>query len=210
MDLFKNEKNHEDIKNKIIEASKWLFVNNGFKETSMTSIAYKARIRKKTLYNYFASKEEIVVAIENNVFEEFINHMNKSLENIHGNGYKKLEKYFDLVSKCISKFEDFFYVISFRNENVETNNFKQICKYIEEISGFLIGILEEGMWDESIISHIDPIITSKTITDSWLFLLQKHALNKDMEDEQLNIILRKEIECQLYLFKLSLKNNSNN
>lgn len=53
----------QDIKERILNCSKKLFLKYGYKKTSMSSIAEKAKISKSNLYNYFEKKEDIFYTI---------------------------------------------------------------------------------------------------------------------------------------------------
>ncbi len=45
----------------IFNAAKHLFVEKGFNETSMREIAEVAKVGKSTLYDYFSSKDEVLI-----------------------------------------------------------------------------------------------------------------------------------------------------
>lgn len=53
----------EERRQAIIDTAKKAFATHGFSQTSMASIAKKVGGSKATLYNYFASKEEIYLAV---------------------------------------------------------------------------------------------------------------------------------------------------
>ncbi|SEM83512.1 transcriptional regulator, TetR family [bacterium A37T11] len=53
----------EEIKESIKKASRELFRHYGYKKTSVTEIAKKAKIAKATIYKYFESKELVLHAI---------------------------------------------------------------------------------------------------------------------------------------------------
>nr|WP_315033073.1 TetR/AcrR family transcriptional regulator [uncultured Chryseobacterium sp.] len=59
-------------KSQIIEAAKIIFLDNGFKNTSMDLIADKAKVARRTIYNQFKSKEKL--------FEEVVNLIWKNLK----------------------------------------------------------------------------------------------------------------------------------
>ncbi len=56
-------KNRPDPSRDILDAALSLFARYGFKRTSVEEIATKARVGKGTVYLYFASKEELLVAV---------------------------------------------------------------------------------------------------------------------------------------------------
>jgi TetR/AcrR family transcriptional regulator, mexJK operon transcriptional repressor len=47
----------------IVEAAREVFMEDGFAEASMDEIVRKAGVSKRTLYNYYASKEEIFIDV---------------------------------------------------------------------------------------------------------------------------------------------------
>lgn len=68
MKLVDNSKNRlerrkEETREKIIDAAKALFDEQGFNDTTMELIAEKADVAKKTLYNHFPVKEAILAEI---------------------------------------------------------------------------------------------------------------------------------------------------
>jgi len=56
----------------IIDSAIKLFAEKGFASASINSIAKEAGISKGLIYNYFESKEELIITIINNGFNEFI------------------------------------------------------------------------------------------------------------------------------------------
>jgi AcrR family transcriptional regulator len=59
-------------RDRILEASLELFVNEGFHGASTASIANKARVANGTLFHYFASKEELVIELYLSVKDNFL------------------------------------------------------------------------------------------------------------------------------------------
>ncbi|MCS6809510.1 MAG: helix-turn-helix domain-containing protein, partial [Bacteroidota bacterium] len=52
-----------DVRSKIIDASRDLFLEFGPSRVRMEEIAEKLAMSKKTLYKYFASKDEVLSAV---------------------------------------------------------------------------------------------------------------------------------------------------
>mmetsp|Transcript_16512 Transcript_16512/g.19131 ORF Transcript_16512/g.19131 Transcript_16512/m.19131 type:complete len:203 (-) Transcript_16512:4153-4761(-) len=57
------------MKDKILEKSKELFLNLGFKSVTMDEIASSLGVSKKTIYKYFKNKTELVAAVTNYMFD---------------------------------------------------------------------------------------------------------------------------------------------
>lgn len=56
------------MKHKILDTSKELFLNLGFKSVTMDEIASKLGVSKKTIYKYFENKTELVAAVTEYMF----------------------------------------------------------------------------------------------------------------------------------------------
>ena len=71
----RTKEQNEDIKQQkellIIESALELFAEEGFTGTSMQSISKKAGVSKGSLYNYFESKEDLLVGVLNNGLAQF-------------------------------------------------------------------------------------------------------------------------------------------
>ncbi|KAA3646547.1 MAG: TetR/AcrR family transcriptional regulator [Chloroflexi bacterium] len=55
----------------VLTAAQKLFLENGFARTSMEAIRLEAGVSKPTLYNYFASKEDLFIAVVHNLMDDF-------------------------------------------------------------------------------------------------------------------------------------------
>ena len=53
----------EKTRNKLIDVARSLFAKNGIEETTMNDIALASGKRRRTLYTYFKSKEEVYAAV---------------------------------------------------------------------------------------------------------------------------------------------------
>jgi AcrR family transcriptional regulator len=70
-----------DKKELIIEAALKLFVENGFHGTATGKIAQEAGVATGTLFNYFKTKDELVIAIYIQLKEELANYITENTEN---------------------------------------------------------------------------------------------------------------------------------
>jgi AcrR family transcriptional regulator len=66
----------------ICETALELFAQNGYHATSISQIAKEANISKGLLYNYFESKEELLISIVDNGFNELIASFDLNKDNI--------------------------------------------------------------------------------------------------------------------------------
>jgi AcrR family transcriptional regulator len=68
--LSRRDREKRTREQEILKAARELFVSKGFRETTLEEIAHHAEFGKGTLYNYFASKEELFFGITEQVIEE--------------------------------------------------------------------------------------------------------------------------------------------
>ncbi len=69
-----------DKKEKIIDTALKLFVENGFHGTATSKIAQEAGVANGTLFNYFKTKDELVVAIYISVKEDMADFLIKNIK----------------------------------------------------------------------------------------------------------------------------------
>ena len=69
----KRERNKIQCRERILETSRRMFTSGGYEETTIEEIAEAAEISKATLYNYFPSKEILLVGIADAALEELRN-----------------------------------------------------------------------------------------------------------------------------------------
>ena len=112
------------LKELILEKTRELFLTIGFKSVTMDQIASELGISKKTIYNFFENKTELVNATTNYMFESIskgvteikktsddpiselyaINlFLTKYLKNESTSPLYQLEKYYPLIHKAINK-----------------------------------------------------------------------------------------------------------
>lgn len=88
----------EEVKEKILQGADELFMRNGIKSTTMDDIASHLGISKKTIYQFFADKDEIVFVVANRHLERD----KKEIEAIANNSVNVLEELI-LLTKQIRK-----------------------------------------------------------------------------------------------------------
>src|SRR5574339_1067737 len=90
----------DERKNQIINAAEGVFTQKGFDQARMDDIAEETGLSKGTLYLYFKSKDDLIIAILDRMFQREV----KQLENIDPNAMGATEaiwKMTDLVTKDI-------------------------------------------------------------------------------------------------------------
>ncbi|MDH5692011.1 MAG: TetR/AcrR family transcriptional regulator [Gammaproteobacteria bacterium] len=84
-------------RDKLIETAKDLFYKNGYRATGIDQILAEAGVSKPTMYKYFRSKDELIIASLKLWDAELRQSMEKKLEESGGKPLDKLLKVFDLM-----------------------------------------------------------------------------------------------------------------
>ena len=164
-----NEGTRETNKTKnrqaIIEAGIRIFIDKGVSETTVRDIIRSTGLASGTFYNYFNSKEEVLVAI----FDDFAKEIGKSVrdENVQPESFEeflriKLTRFFKFVS---SKPE--IYMIMSNNHNLVNNfsiNTPQIILEIDYLKEEISDYIEKGVFPNFDVDLFALVV--RPITDS--------------------------------------------
>ncbi|MFT6211826.1 MAG: AcrR family transcriptional regulator [Bacteroidia bacterium] len=69
----------EERKHQILEAALSVFAQDSYNGASMAAVAKKAKVSKGLIYNYFKSKEEILISLVVDVFDEVMDQLDLNL-----------------------------------------------------------------------------------------------------------------------------------
>ena len=138
-----NEEIRQQSTTKILDAAFVLIARNGYESTSIAQIAKTAGVSKGLLYNYFASKEELLITLVNNALGEADRTMGgldmsnskitlKSIFNLFFDDLVARPDYWKLMTEMMFKIEQF--------EFVHTIFATKINEYVKFIENLLIDI----------------------------------------------------------------------
>ena len=164
-----NEGTRETNKTKnrqaIIEAGIRIFIDKGVSETTVRDIIRSTGLASGTFYNYFNSKEEVLVTI----FDDFAKEIGKSVrdENVQPESFEeflriKLTRFFKFVS---SKPE--IYMIMSNNHNLVNNfsiNTPQIILEIDYLKEEISDYIKKGVFPNFDVDLLALVV--RPITDS--------------------------------------------
>lgn len=130
-------------KQRILELARELFLTHGYSKVSMNDISGKLGMSKKTLYNYFSSKEGLLQEIS----KDFLNNISEASDNIlkdeNINFSEKITRIFTLVGTKLSAINPYFLEDISRNAPNIWNTIQQAKQEV----GFrtFYALLDEGM-----------------------------------------------------------------
>ena len=108
--MAKKKKTDEEIKAEIVDGACKLIVRYGYKKTSMEDIAKSARKGKSTLYYYYKSKDEILIAVISRETLKMRNNIVSTIETC-STASEKLQKLFETILAEVKKMSALFYIL---------------------------------------------------------------------------------------------------
>lgn len=100
----------EERKKQIMQVALELIAADGFQKVSIAKIASKAKISKGLMYNYFASKEDLIMEIMNSGFNELVKYFdpNRDGELTKDELHYFIDKMFDVLKSNIRFWRMYF------------------------------------------------------------------------------------------------------
>jgi AcrR family transcriptional regulator len=136
----------DERKSQIINAAEDVFTKKGFDEARMDDIAEETGLSKGTLYNYFKSKDDLIIAILDRIFQrEFKAFEQSDISKMSASDAISL--FADTVAKDIKlmlrlmpvAYE--FLALAFRNKTVQ----KALKVYVNRYMDILVPIIQGGI-----------------------------------------------------------------
>lgn len=133
-------------KAQIIQGAQEVFTQKGFDDARMDDIAQQTGLSKGTLYLYFKSKDEVILAILDRMFQlEFRHLRGQNLD--EGTATEAMGRLTDLVAKDMASFLTLapivysFLALAFRNRSVK----RALKEYINRFVGLLLPVIQRGI-----------------------------------------------------------------
>ncbi|MBY9084066.1 TetR/AcrR family transcriptional regulator, partial [Paenibacillus sp. HN-1] len=144
----------------ILNAAEKIFADVGYSGASMEEIAKEAQFTRKTVYQYFADKEDLYFAVVLRGFQRLLGYFHEEI----GNGSTGFEKLQLLGSAYYRFYQDFprtfelmnyvGYVKSKKENSIKQQEFNKIN---ELMSQEVAKVIDEGRADGSIRSDLDTM-----------------------------------------------------
>ena len=141
--LVKSDRKNSDRRAVILDAALRTFVRRGYPETKVAEIASEAGVAEGTLYNYFASKEDLLLALFDEKWGWIIGEIRRKISRLEDPN-RKLKAIFSLVVRMFKKNRQLaeLFMVDIKQSSVFLNNYtiNRIAEFLD-----LIGeVLEEG------------------------------------------------------------------
>lgn len=125
----------------ILKESRDLVSKEGLRALSIRKLAKNCGVAIGTIYNYFTSKDDLLISTIESVWEDIFRI--DDLENKSNDFLNYLDDIFNHLAYGIEKYPNFFTIhsLSFKSENVDKAK-DSMATYIEKVSQNMVEILE--------------------------------------------------------------------
>ena len=148
-------------RHEIFGASVKLFLKNGFQETTMREIAEEASIGKSTLYDYFRTKDEILVW---GVEDEFMDLTTaaRQIAAMPLPAAERLRKAMKNHVEVLAAGKDFYLKLSFEVQRLSLETQKRIQVRRHAYQDLIRGLIEEGIKEGS-FRKVDSLFVARML-----------------------------------------------
>jgi len=145
----------------IAHAASELIFQNGYNETSMSQISRKMGIGKSTIYDYFSSKDEIILLLLDEPLGE-VRSRAEQIETEAGTVVERLTRILEMHLDVLLRDKAFIFKLSFEFQRLplEVQGRHEIKRQVYQ--DLLIRLIERGIKDGS-FRPVDPVIAVKIL-----------------------------------------------
>ena len=178
-----------DEQNKIIEITEEKFFRDGFYKTTMDEVASELKMSKKTIYKFFPSKDELVMAIAKHFMEGMKKKIIPAL-NSDKNAIEKLAELNSILAKTSEK-------ISSKRMDEIRKHFPSLWTEIDNFRtkmmfGNITKVIDQGKAEGLFIDYPTPIIMNMLVASVRTIVTPDFILNNNFSIG----------EAALYAFKV--------
>jgi AcrR family transcriptional regulator len=146
----------EERKNQILDAATEVFIQKGFDKARMDDIVDETGLSKGTLYWYFKSKSDIIIAILDRIFQIEFDQL-ETQKDIDTSATQAFWQFTEIAIKDFTKMIHLmpvayeFLALAFRNKYVQ----KALKQYFNRYMNILVPIIQRGI-DSGEFSQVNP------------------------------------------------------
>jgi TetR/AcrR family transcriptional regulator, cholesterol catabolism regulator len=155
------EEVQEQRRKEIFAASVHLFLEKGFNETSMREIAAAAGIGKSTLYDYYKSKDEILVSYYKNELK-IITAKAEKIYNQEINNAEKLTRIMEMHLEYLLENKKHFWKLSLEAQRLSLEGQQEIQVKRHFYQDLLQKIVEEGIRQDE-FHPVNPFLAARSV-----------------------------------------------
>ena len=161
---------------KIVELTEEKFFRDGFYKTTMDEVASELKMSKKTIYKFFPSKDELVMAIAKHFMEGMKSKIVPAL-NSDKNAIEKLAELNSILARTSEK-------ISPKRMDEMRNHFPNLWNEIDNFRtkmmfGNITKVIEQGKTEGLFVDFPTPIIMNMLVSSVRAIVTPEFILNNN-------------------------------
>ncbi len=184
----------EDIvtrrRREIIEACRDTFLKKGFQETPMREVAQLAGMGKSSLYDYFRSKDEILLFLIEDALA-FITSKAREISALDLPANERLRRIMEVHMNYIVENKETFLLISYEGRRLGTESIQRVQKGRYAYQDMIRALIEAGI-HEGTFREVDPLLVARLVINTLMpviYTTRPTGTPHEMLEEALDIIL---------------------
>lgn len=172
--MFGTEKRTVDKRAVILDAALKTFVKRGYPETRVSEIASEAHVAEGTLYNYFQSKEDLLLALFDEKWGGIIDDIRKKIIRLDDPN-KKLKVMFSVIVRLFRKDRHLaeIFLVDVKQSSIFMKNYpvNRVVEFIDLIEEILKEGKRKGIYRKDLDTHVAKMIifgAAQGILLSWV------------------------------------------
>lgn len=166
----------EKQRERILAAAERLFVEHGIDRVSLSDIARAAGITRKTFYEYFPNKQEVVWSIFQKIVDE-IKEYTAGLREPRGNGFHRVEQFMAVSAGLLETHpRQLRFVVEFNTLYSREGDPARVRRTWDVGEDILADLIAQGIADGSIRPDLDPRLLSAAMMNLLNALNSRFAL----------------------------------
>ena len=138
-----------------------VFLKKGFQETSMREIAEAAGLGKSTLYDYFKTKEEILIYF----FEDSFNDLTETAQTLamqNAPADKRLRQIMEMYLESMQANKNLFLKLTLESQRLKLESQKVIQAKRHAFQDLVRALIEEGI-REGVFRKVNPLLAARLL-----------------------------------------------
>ena len=168
-----------------------IFLKKGFQETSMREIAEAAGLGKSTLYDYFKTKDEILVYF----FEDQLNDMTEEAQKIAMQNLpadKRLRQVMEAYIENLQANKNLFMKLTVESQRLKLESQKQIQEKRHAYQDLIRALIDEGI-REGVFRKVNSLLAARLLISAMapvIYTSRMTGTPQEMLKETLDIFFK--------------------
>jgi len=175
----------------IFNASVHLFLDKGFNETSMREIAEAAGIGKSTLYDYFSSKDDILLSFVEDELQRLTDGA-RTIAKQNIGAQEKLRRMMFAYMDYLATNEAFYVKLSLEVQRLAQQSLERIQLKRHSLQDMLRDIIDEGI-QEGCFRSVNSLLATRVMFNALtpaVYTTRPSGSRQQMMEEAFNLMLK--------------------